>query len=74
MQFTVHDVTANDDTVMASWTMIGTHQADWQGIPATGRRVSLTGVDIFKVTDGLIVEERIHGDYLGLLRQLGAIA
>ena len=74
LHFDVHDVTANDDTVMVSWTMTGTHDGEWQGIPATGRRVSLVGVDVFKVADGLIVEERIHGDFLGLLRQLGAIA
>jgi len=59
--------------VMISWTMTGTHDGEWQGIPATGRRVSLVGVDVFKAADGLIVEERIHGDFLGLLRQLGAI-
>ena len=74
VHFTVHEVTANDDTIMASWTMTGTYQAEWAGTPATGRRVSLTGVDVFKMADGLIVEERIHGDYLGFLRQLDAIA
>lgn len=74
VHFAVHDTTANDDTAMVSWTMTGTHRSEWQGIPATGRRVSLTGVDVFKLADGKIVEERIHGDYLGFLRQLGAIA
>ena len=74
LHFEVHDVTANDDTVMVSWTMTGTHDGDWQGIAPTGRRASLVGVDVFKVADGLIVEERIHGDFLGLLRQLGALA
>ncbi len=74
LHFTVHDTTAADNVVMVSWTMAGTHQAEWQGIAATGRRVSLTGVDVFTLADGKILEERIHGDYLGFLRQLGAIA
>ena len=71
--FTVHETTANDDTVMVSWTMTGTQRGDWQGIPASGRQVTLPGVDVFKLADGRIVEEQIHGDYLGFLRQLGAI-
>ena len=73
VHFDVHDTTANEDTVMVSWTMTGTPQGEWQGTPASGRRVSFTGVDAFKLADGQIVEERIHRDYLGFLRQLGAI-
>jgi steroid delta-isomerase-like uncharacterized protein len=73
LHFEVHDTTANGNVAMVSWTMTGTHRAEWQGIPATGRPVSLTGVDVFRFADGKIVEERIHGDYLGFLRQLGAI-
>lgn len=73
VRFEVHDVTANEDTVIVSWTMTGTHAAEWQGIPPTGRHVSLPGVDVFKIAAAKIVHERIHGDYLGFLRQLGAI-
>lgn len=60
VRFQVHDVTANDDTVIVAWTMTGTHAAGWQGIPPTGRHVSLPGVDIFKIAAGKIVQERIQ--------------
>ena len=73
VSFEIHDVTRNDDTVMVSWTMTGTQTGDWHGIPPAGRRASLTGVDVFRMAGSKIVEERIHGDYLGFLRQLGAI-
>ena len=71
VQFVVRDTTANEDTAMVSWTMTGTHRSEWQGIPAAAYQ--LTGVNVFKLADGKIVEERIHGDYLGFLRQLEAI-
>jgi predicted ester cyclase len=57
-----------------SWTTTGSHEAEWQGIRATGRQVSLSAVDVFKLAGGMIVQERIYGDFLGILRQLGAIA
>lgn len=74
LRFTVHDTCVGSDVAMVFWTMRGTHRAEWSGIPATNKSVTLTGVDVFRFADGKIVEERIHGDYLGLLRQRGAIA
>jgi steroid delta-isomerase-like uncharacterized protein len=74
LRFVVHDTTVNATVAMVSWTMTGTHRAAWQGIPATGRRATLVGVDVFRFDEaGRIVEERIHGDYLGFLRDLGAV-
>jgi hypothetical protein len=32
------------------------------------------GVDVFKIAGGMIVQEQIYGDFLGILRQLGASA
>jgi steroid delta-isomerase-like uncharacterized protein len=73
LRFEVHDVVADGDRAMASWTMRGTQRGEWLGVPATGREVTLIGVDVFHVVDGRIDEVQIHGDYLGGLRQLGAI-
>jgi steroid delta-isomerase-like uncharacterized protein len=74
LRFVVHDTAANATVAMVSWTMTGTHRAEWAGIPATGRHATLVGVDVFRFDEaGKIVEERIHGDYLGFLRELGAI-
>jgi predicted ester cyclase len=42
-------------------------------IPPTGKRIDLTGIDIYRVVDGKIVEQWIEQDLLGLLRQLGAV-
>ncbi len=46
------------DYVISEFIMEGTHKGEWIGIKPTGKRFVFTGVNIDKVTDGLIVE---HG-------------
>lgn len=46
------------DYVISEFIMEGTHQGEWLGIKPTGKRLLFTGVNIDKITDGLIVE---HG-------------
>ena len=46
-------------------------RGEFNGIPATGRRVSLTGISIDRITGGRIVESWEVTDDAGLLRQLG---
>ena len=58
--------------VVARWTIQGTHRGAWGGIPPTGKRVSFTGVNIFRITEGKVVEIWNHRDDLGLMEQLGA--
>jgi steroid delta-isomerase-like uncharacterized protein len=53
------------------WT--GTHKADFIGIPATDKSVSVKGVVIDEFQDGQMVRSRILMDQLGLLQQLGVI-
>ena len=70
---TVHDQIADGDRVFERWTMTATHAGEFMGIPATGRRVTLTGIDISRIEDGRIAEHWTECDMLGLLEQLGAI-
>jgi predicted ester cyclase len=51
----------------------GTHQGVFQGIPPTGRPVTLTGISIWRVNGGTIVESWHELDTLGLIQQLGVI-
>jgi steroid delta-isomerase-like uncharacterized protein len=70
---TSDDLLAEGDKVVQRWTFRGTHQGAFQGIPATGRQVALTGISIWRVEGGVIVESWHELDTLGLLQQLGAI-
>ncbi len=72
LHFTVDDLLADADRVIARWTMRGTHRGAFSGIPPTGRSVVWTGITIFRFADGKVVERWLSADDLGLLRQLDA--
>jgi steroid delta-isomerase-like uncharacterized protein len=69
----IEDLVADGDKVVARWVSVGTHRGDFQGIPPTGKRIVTSGITIFRVEDGKIVEEWSESDMLGMLQQLGAI-
>ena len=73
VHFAVEDVIAEGDKVVSRWTVTGTHQAEFMGIAATGRRVSVTGMSLDVMANGQIVEGFDAWDALGLHRQLGAL-
>jgi steroid delta-isomerase-like uncharacterized protein len=65
-------IVAQDDLVAARWTTEGTNTGPWGGRPATGRRARFSGVNVFRIRDGKVVELWNHRDDLGLIQQLGA--
>jgi len=70
---TIEDVIAEGDRVVLRFTEEGTHQAQFGHIPATGKKVKIGGVSIFRMAGGMIAEEWEFADSLGLLQQIGAI-
>ena len=73
LHFTIEDLIAERDTVVARLTWSGTQRAEFLGLVATNERVAVTGIGIWRIARGRIVEEWIAEDLLGLLQQLGAI-
>jgi steroid delta-isomerase-like uncharacterized protein len=67
------DEIAVDDKVVVRWTMSGTHQGEYLGMPATGRKAAWTGISIFRLNGDKIVEFWTQADAVGQMRQLGAI-
>jgi len=61
------------DLVVENFTASGTQQGEIFGVPPSGRTVSLPGINIWRVRDGLIVERWGRLDDLGLMRQLGLV-
>ncbi len=72
-QFTVEDRIVEGDRIAVRWTMHGTHQGEFQGIPPTGQSVTLTGIAIHRFAGAQIQESWDCYDALGLLQQLGAV-
>lgn len=73
MQATTEDVIVERDKVVNRWSWRGTHQGDFMGTPATGKQATMTGIEIFRLADGKIVERWVEADMLGFMQQLGAI-
>src|SRR3954471_18167468 len=66
----IDELVSDGDRVAVATTFTGTHTGSIMGMEPTGRRVSVTGIDIVRVVDGRIVEHRGLTDIVGLMRQL----
>ena len=64
------DLVAEGDRVTLRWTAVGTHRGDLMGLPGSGRRVTLTGIDILRIADGKIVERWAEDNGLAVLQTL----
>lgn len=71
--FIVDDVIADGDKVAVRHRLQGTHQADFQGIPATGRPVEVNAIVIFRIENGMVAEAWLNADIMGMMQQLGVV-
>jgi steroid delta-isomerase-like uncharacterized protein len=62
----VDDIVAADDKVALRLTLSGTHRGEFQGIPASGRRIGYVSHEFYRVADGVIAEEWICSDMASL--------
>jgi steroid delta-isomerase-like uncharacterized protein len=69
----VDGVIASSDEVAIRHRFEGTHKETFLGIPATGKRVSVTATVTLRVRKGLVTEGILHADMLGMMVQLGAV-
>jgi steroid delta-isomerase-like uncharacterized protein len=73
IHYTLEDLIAEGDRVVVRFTVTGTHQGVFAGIPATGKQVRMSGIIIHRIQDGKIIEDWVVRDTLGLMQQLGVI-
>ncbi|MBZ0318977.1 MAG: ester cyclase [Anaerolineae bacterium] len=71
--FEIEEMIAEDDRVMVRWTSHGTHIGELNGLPPTGRQTTNSGINIFRVADGKIVEVWDIFDRLWAWQQLGVL-
>ena len=67
------DLIAEGDKVVLRWSATGTHQGGFMGVPATGNKVTVTGIGIDRIEGGRIVEHWEQFDAMGMMQQMGAI-
>jgi steroid delta-isomerase-like uncharacterized protein len=72
IQNAVEDIVAEDDRVVVRWIGRGTHSGEpLMGVPAGGAPVTASGVYVFRIVDGKIVEAWDNWDNLNVMQQLG---
>jgi len=73
LDVTVEDMVSEGDRVAARFVARGIHQGDFMGQPATGRSITMTGIEIFRIENGRIAELWGEANLLGLMGQLGIL-
>jgi len=73
LDVTVEDMVAEGDRVAARFTARGIHKGSFMGLPPTGKPITMTGIEIFRIQDGKIAELWGEANLLGLMQQLGII-
>lgn len=73
LQVTVEDVISEGNKVAVRGVAGGTHKGELMGIPPTGRRVTVTLIDINRIEKGRLVERWGETDMLGMMQQLGVV-
>jgi steroid delta-isomerase-like uncharacterized protein len=63
-------IVVDDDNIVVHFTVTGTHLGTFQGIPATGRRVSVSEFTHYQVEGGKFAEVWDLLDTDGLLKQI----
>jgi steroid delta-isomerase-like uncharacterized protein len=64
---------AEGDKVVTRWRRRGTHRGEFRSIAPTDKELDVTGIGIFRFSDGKVVESWDNFDQLGMMRQLGVI-
>jgi steroid delta-isomerase-like uncharacterized protein len=71
MHMVVSQTVAERDLVAVYWKASGTNTHEGMGFPATGKKISVDGMTLFRFRDGKISEEWTCFDWLQVLKQLG---
>ena len=71
LHFTVEDEIAEGEKVATRWVMRGTQSGTLDGRPNAGKKMEVTGMDIFHITGGKIRQVWVNMDSMGQAQQLG---
>ena len=73
LHFTDEDYVAEGDKVAGRFEATGTHNGEFAGVPATGKPITFSGINIMRIAGGKIVEHWVQYDAMGIMQQIGAI-
>jgi steroid delta-isomerase-like uncharacterized protein len=70
IRVTIEDAIAHGDRVCLRWSCAMRHTGSGLGMPATGKRVAITGISIVRVAGGRLVEGWQNWDMMGMMQQI----
>ena len=74
IQRTVTEIVTDDIYKVAiRWSITGTHLGPFMGIAPTGKCIEVTGMSMYRISGGQVLEEWVEWDCLGLMQQLGVV-
>lgn len=73
VQWSLDDTVIEEDRVVASFTLRGTHDGEFLGVPATGKKIQARAMNIYRFVDGKIVDETGLPDIFAIMVQIGAL-
>ena len=73
LHWTIEGMVAKEDRVMLRYTARGTHKGEIMGIPPTGKEITASGISIYRIAGGKVVEGWNITDQLGMMQELGTI-
>lgn len=69
----IDDIFSTEDKVVVRWTCTGVQKGELQDIPPSNQSIKISGISIFKITNGKISEIFQQWDRLALLEQIGEV-
>jgi steroid delta-isomerase-like uncharacterized protein len=73
LETTVDEIIAEGDRIAVRSTFRGTHEGDFMGIPATGKKVEVSNYDFVRFENDQAAEHWGTIDSAALMEQLGAV-
>jgi steroid delta-isomerase-like uncharacterized protein len=71
MKSTLQDMIVEGDKVVGRWTNESTNTGEFMGMPPTGKKVTTSGIDIYRISGGKIIEGWGVVDMMSVMQQLG---
>jgi steroid delta-isomerase-like uncharacterized protein len=73
VRMTVEDMIAEADRVAVRLTSSARQVGELMGMPPSGREYTIDEIHVFRIRDERIVEHWHQADFLGMMKQLGAM-
>ena len=67
----VNFMVADSSYVMVQYTLMGTNTAPMMGMPATGKKINIDGVDIVRLKNHKVVKQWDYDEEMKMMTQLG---